>query len=279
MALAAMGLLPGCGARSELQLSLGPGGAPTQGAPDAAACTPKSLGGLVLWLDAAQGFHDDNGFVTSWDDQSGQQNDAEPSVAGTSAPVLVTGAIGGHPAVRFDGTHYLVIKDAASLQLGTGDFVVALVARHTTPTNVGWGYGIFYIKYEVPYPYTGPQLTGNTEQGTTQAFAQLTYHDAIVDTAQSGLNDGQPMLLVMHRRAAGNQSSLEIRLNGASSAIATGGDYAVDVSALGRPLFLGGTPNNQNVVGDIAEVVTVKGATPDADVIALEACLMAKYGL
>jgi hypothetical protein len=279
MALAAIGLLPACGARSELPWDLGPGGAPAQGAPDAAACTVKSLAGLVLWLDGTQGAHESSGSVTSWDDQSGQQNDAAPSVAGAGAPVLVTNAIGGHPAVRFDGTSYLVIEDASSLQLGTGDFVVAIVARHTTPTDVGWGYGIFYIKYQVPYPFTGPQLTGNTEEGTSQAFAQLTYHQAIVDTAQSGLNDGQPMLLVMHRRASGSQSSLEIRLNGATSAIGTGGDYAVDVSALGRPLFIGGTPDAQNVVGDIAEVVTVKGTTSDADVIALEGCLKAKYGL
>src|SRR5262249_52899294 len=117
------------------------------------------------------------------------------------------------------------------------------------------------------------------EMATTQAAAQIVYQQAIVYTAQSGLNTGKPMLLAMHRRAAGNMSSLEIRLNGATSATKTGAPYAVNVSAPGRPLCLGGTPAKQDIVGDIAEVVAVNGATPDADVTALEGYLKTKYGL
>jgi hypothetical protein len=273
MAALAIGCIH-CGGRSSLEVD-----AATQDAADAAVRTPQSLAGLVLWLDGTRGVQTSGEAVTSWDDQSGLKNDATPSATGSSDPVFVAKAIGTAPAVRFDGTNYLVIQDDASLQFGTGDFLVAVVARHTTPIHVGWGYGFFYNKAELALPFAGPALVANTEEGTTQIAAQITYHQAIIETAQSGLNDGQPMVLVMRRRASPGLASLEIRLNGATSAISTGSTYATDVSAPGRPVFLGGTPNMQDIVGDVAEVVAVKGATPDADVTALEGYLATKYGL
>jgi len=263
-----------CGGRSSLEADTAP-----QRTAGAAAWTPHSLAGLVLWLDGTRGVQTSGEAVTSWDDQSGLKNDATPPATGSSDPMLVAHAIGGSPAVRFDGTNYLVLEDDASLQFGTGDFLVAVVARHTTPIHVDWGYGLFYIKFDLALPYAGPALVANTEEGTTQIAAQITYHQAIIETAQSGLNDGRPGVLVMRRRASPSLASLEIRLNGATSAVSTGSPYAIDVSAPGRPVFLGGTPNLQDIVGDIAEVIAVKGATPDAEVTALEGYLGTKYGL
>jgi hypothetical protein len=271
-----------CGARSSIESSQGGGGAaPTiscERTSDAAAWTPRSLGGLVLWLDGTRGVQSSGGAVTGWEDQSGLENDATPSAPGSSAPVLVADAIGGAPAVRFDGTSYLVIQDDPSLRFGTGDFLVAVVARHTTPITGDWGYGLFYIKYEAALPFIGPALIANTEE-STQIAAQIAYHQATIETAQGGLNDGQPRGIVMRRRASPGPASLELRLNGATSATSTGVAYAIDVSAPGRPVFVGGTPDVQNIVGDIAEVVAVNGATPDADVAALECYLETKYGL
>ena len=279
-----------CGARSSLASpESGAGGAAPQPTttvttsyeppPDAGAWTPKSLAGLVLWLDGTTGVHTSGGAVTSWDDQSGLANDAAPDAPGSGDPLLAADAIGGAPAVRFDGSSYLVIQDDDSLQLGTGDFLVAVVARHTTPIDIGWGYGIFFIKYELPVPFTGPALVANTEAGGTQIIAQLAYQQAFITSAGGGLDDGRPLSMVMRRRASAGTASLELRLNGATSAMSGSSGFAVDLSAPGRPLFVGGTPDMQNIVGDIAEVITVKGATPDADVAALEGYLGAKYGL
>jgi hypothetical protein len=275
-----------CGARSSIESpeSGAGGGGPAQPSScettaDASAWTPRSLAGLVLWLDGTKGVQTSGGAVTSWEDQSGLANDATPSAPGSSAPALVANAIGGAPAVRFDGASRFVIPDDPSLQFGTGDFVVAVVARHTTPSDVGWGYGLLYIKYQVAFPFTGPALVANYEEGSTQIAAQLVYHQAVIGTAQEGLNDGQPRSLVMRRRAAPGLASLELRLNGETSATSTGSAYAIDVSAPGRPVFVGGTPDLQDIVGDIAEVVAVNGATSDADVAALECYLEAKYGL
>lgn len=263
-----------CGGRSSLESD-----AAARDAADAAAWTPGSLAGLVLWLDGTRGVQTSGEAVTSWDDRSGLKNDAAPSATGGSDPVFAASAIGAAPAVRFDGTSHLVIQDDASLQFGTGDFLIAMMVRHATPIDVGWGYGLFYIKYEIALPYTGPALLANTEERTTQVAAQITYHDAIIATAQGGINDGQPRVLVMRRSGSPGFASLEIRLNGATSAISTGSAYAADVSAPGRPVFLGGTPDMQNIVGDIAEIVAVKGATSDAEVSALEGYLETKYGL
>jgi hypothetical protein len=263
-----------CGARSSLEVD-----AAAQGAADAAVWTPRSLAGLVLWLDGTRGVQTSGEAVTRWEDQSGLKNDAAPPATGSGAPVFVASAIGGAPAVRFDGTNYLVLQDDASLQFGTGDYLVAVVARHTTPIHVGWGYGFFYVKAAIDLPFAGPALVANTEGGTTQIAAQVLYHQAIIATAQSGLNDDQPRGFVMRRRASPGLASLDLRVNGAPSATSAGSAYAADVSAPGRPVFLGGSPNMQDIVGDVAEVVAVKGATADAEVIALEGYLETKYGL
>ena len=263
-----------CGARSSLEADTAP-----QEPADAAAWTPQSQAGLVLWLDGTRGVQTSGEALTSWEDQSGLKNDAMPSATGSGDPVFVANAIGTAPVVRFDGTSYLVIQDDASLQFGTGDFLIAVVARHATPVNIGWGYGLFYIKYELALPFTGPALLANTEERTTQIAAQIAYHQASIETAQSGLNDGQPRVLVMRRRASPGLGSLELRVNGATSAINTGSAYTADVSAPGRPVFIAGTPDMQNIMGDIAEVVAVKGAIPDAEVTALEGYLETKYGL
>lgn len=263
-----------CGARSSLEIDTAtPDGA------DAAVVTPPSMAGIVLWLDGTRGVQTSGDALTRWEDQSGLKNDAAPPATGSTAPVFVANAIGAAPAVRFDGTSYLVIPDDASLQFGTGDFLIAVVARHTTPVNVGWGYGLFYIKNELPSPFTGPALLANTEERTTQLAAQIAYHQATIETAQSGFNDGQPRVLVLRRRASAGVASLEIRVNGATAAITTGSAYAADISAPGRPVTLAGTPDMQNIVGDIAEVVAIKGAIPDSDVTALEGYLETKYSL
>ena len=53
----------------------------------------------------------------------------------------------------------------------------------------------------------------------------------------------------------------------------------VDVSAPGQVVYLGGSPQMQNLAGEIAEIIAVKGPTSDEDVAAIETYLMTKYGI
>jgi hypothetical protein len=251
--------------------------------PDASAgWSPGVVPGLVLWLDGSNGLSQGAGGGPAWSDQSGQRNDALPM----GAPVIKPGAIGGRPAVHFNGgPDYLVVQDSSSLQFSTGDFVIAVVAAHTTPTTGMWGYGLFYSKQEQTAPYPGPGLVANTVNRTGQIEAQVALDTpSLILTTGADYNNGQPLYLTMHRFSRIDDggtatATLDLRVNGADAGSISGPGAALDVSAAGQPLVLGGSAKAQGMVGDLAEVVAIKGAVSDADIDALEAYFRAKYGL
>jgi hypothetical protein len=82
-------------------------------------------------------------------------------------------------------------------------------------------------------------------------------------------------LVAMRRRGM----TLEIRVNGAGAGSTTDAGIDRDVSAIGYDFFIGGHDPTVRLKGTIAEVIAVKGTTSDADLAALEAYLIKKYGL
>jgi hypothetical protein len=91
---------------------------------DAQDASPP-MEGLALWLRADAGVQTEGLRVVRWEDQSGRGNDASAEEAGE--PVLVEGAIGGRPAVRFDGAHsHLVIPHAPELNATSGFAVLCV---------------------------------------------------------------------------------------------------------------------------------------------------------
>jgi len=250
----------------------------------AAPLNPGMLSGIVLWLDATNGLsYSDGGASTlTWRDQSGQHNDA----TSFGAPSIHLGAIGGRPAAHFNGvTDYFLVQDSASLEFSTLDFLVAVVVAHKTPPDAGVGYGTLYSKQVTDVsPYPGFNLSANAADSlmpSASIWAQVTFQSgSFVESAGANLNDGRPMCVTVHRfEVAPGVATLGLRINGADAASGTGAGYATDVSSMGYPLYVGGTNNQQDVFGDIAEVIAVKGAVPDSDLRGLEAYLMAKYQL
>jgi hypothetical protein len=209
-----------------------------------------------------------------WPDRSPSGNSALAVGAATIRP----GAIGGKTAVHFDGTDYLVVADSPSIQFGMGDFVVAMVVQHTTPTSGRWTYGLLYGKQNVHAPaFPGFALVANSvtyEAGVL--WAQVAFDkNSLVTTVEADFNDGHPFYVVVHRLG----SNLSIRVNGCLLVNGAGVGYTVDVSAAGYALVIGGSDIQQDIVGDIAEVVAVKGATSASDIGNLEAYFKTKYGL
>ena len=246
---------------------------------DAGPWSPKTLPNLVLWLDSEVGVTaeiPDGGFsarITSWKDQSGNGNDAVPSGAGF-AP-RPGSSLGGHPSIHFQGTR-LEISDATSLQLGTGDFALAVVGRHTTAVDAGVGYGFFLTKQNATNPFAGPALIGNDALGSSVVMFQARTGDGQVKTPTTGFNANQPLLMVVTRTG----TAVDLRLGGASAATASGAPFGVDLSAVGRSLMLGDGPTGgQGLTGDVSEVVMVKGSVAPQDVSKLEGYLKTKYGL
>jgi hypothetical protein len=237
---------------------------------------PSQLSGLVLWLDANQSVVTSQGKVTTWMDRSGRNNTAGQSVAALQ-PSLVTGVVNGLPVVRFANTA-LQVTDSATLQWGTDDFALLVVGGYKNVTTNGLGYGMFVAKQETPYPYAGPALWGNYTAPSlnTVIGMQADSSGSQYAISTNAKNDGV-IRLYTGRRVG---TSLEVRVNGTVQGTATA--TSVNVSAPGRPLFIGGvpgTPVNQALDGDVAEIVAVHGALSNAELTELEAYLKAKYGL
>lgn len=230
-----------------------------------------SLQGLALWLDAAKGVTKNNqNQVSKWADQSANGNDASQGMQ-SRQPVFNTNVINGLPALHFDqsATQVLNIADASSLQWGTADFTVEVVARFDNNANnmefgtlygkVGSSSGIFFVANNVNQSAAG--ITGAIDSNNILAVSS-SYND---NTARS----------YAFRRVGSN---LELRANGAQI-LSQAQSGNVDVSASGTGVIIGDYNQQLPLDGDIAEIVAVKGSISAQDLTALEAYFKAKYNL
>lgn len=242
------------------------------------SCTPDRFAGLVLWLTSDKGVTTNGSHVTSWADQSGLHNDATtPFWAGS--PILVKRAVNGHDVVRLSPSNAgeaLNIADNASLEWGTGDFIIALVASYRNPGSDA----LIFSKQDTNPPYTGPALYGNASITSETAFiVQVQYGSAYsARSSTTGLNDGRTRLYCGRRTGGTN---LEVRLNSVVVGTQTT-DTAVDVSTVGSPVGIGRINNgstDQQLDGDVAEVVAISGEVSDEDLSCLESYLMKRYAL
>ncbi|MFN3981204.1 MAG: Pvc16 family protein [Caldilinea sp.] len=98
-----------------------------------APAAPNTLAGLQLWLRGdADITYDSTGTISRWSDQSGGANHAvQPTAA--RRPQLVRAAVGGKPAVRFDGVDdYLAIEQLNYAAAGAIDGLTLFALVRTT---------------------------------------------------------------------------------------------------------------------------------------------------
>ena len=242
--------------------------------------TPKALGSrLVLWLDAAVGVTTSAGKVTNWSDQSGMGNNAAQA-SSTNQPAVESNAFGSRPAVKFnpvDTDHqFLVIPDATSLQFGTGEFTVLVVARASKNDEM---YSHFLSKQDAFAPYAGPSLWLN--QPNAPVDGRVMFQVAFNQTGEASIGasyDTNVPFILTGRRIGLN--TIRVRVNGAEFDGTLGVDNpSRDVSAVGRPMTIGGhlTLDGQNVRASIGEIIAIKGSVSASDLSGLETYLEAKY--
>jgi hypothetical protein len=266
------------------------GGAPATdaGAPDGSVL--GTLTGLALWLDAAKGVTQSGGAVSAWADQTGHHNDAAQATAALQ-PTYSAAAVHGLPAVHFDNVasgasagDEVVIADATSLQWGTGDFYVAVVARFDNNFSSGKDeQAVACLFSKVIFSASAPGLlfTGNIVGGIEQvnqvglgASTSLTGPAGWVYT-NTAYNDDSPHVFAA-QRASG---ALSLRVDGA--AVGSTSPDADDVSNPGTPVEIGGQNSGIGIRldGDIAEMLAVGGALSTTDRSSIESYLRSKYGL
>jgi len=259
------------------------GAGPEGGNVDSGAFSPTNLKGLALWLDAEHKTAlDGNGRLQTWGDLSGNANDASQATS-TSRPGLLSQAINNLPAVHFEGVSsgpYLSVADSSTMQWGTGDFLVALVARFSNNPTSGLttGAGDFFWKST----FNGTNGAGvgflaniPTANYTVATGLALSINSTNYVFTQTAYNDGAGRLYLTRRIG----TKLELRVNASSVATQTG--TATDVSASGTPALIGAIGNGvyYRLAGDISEMIAVKGPISDPDLTSLEAYLKGKYGL
>ncbi len=237
-----------------------------------------SISGLVLWLDANKGVTTSGSDISTWADQSTQGNDAS---AGSSTPTLASSSINSLPAAHFvaSSQQYISIADATSLEWGTGDYFVAVVAKFDNdPTGgITSGVGSLYTKIGVS---SGVVFFANSYDITAATFDKglTNLEDTTTDlTYAASYNDGTARLYAVER-ASGTET---LRVNGTQVA---SGSSSVDVSESGVDVFIGsGFASTKTLLasldGDIAEIIAVKGTLGGADLSTIETYLKTKYGL
>jgi hypothetical protein len=94
-----------------------------------AATIPRQK--LVFHVRADTGIvKDESGRVVNWSDQSGAKHDASQSKP-DRRPILINDAVGGLPAVRFDGLRRFLDIDGELLELPTCSIFAVVTDRHT----------------------------------------------------------------------------------------------------------------------------------------------------
>jgi hypothetical protein len=240
--------------------------------------TPAVLGTrVVLWLEGDAFKSIDGGVM--WPDKSGTGNDAFQD-ASTRMPTLIDagseGGINGHGVVHFGGNEYLRIGDSTTLQWAASDFAFYVVMRHLNGPVVPPSYAIVYGKWTDTDPEYPGFFMWASYPGSTGYVTRVNASQAL--ESDSGLNDGV-MRLVGTRRSGTNY---ELRVEG--STVDLRSDASVPdpdaFNAAGLPAFIGGREAAiQQLQGDIAEIIAVKGTLTDVEQTTLEAYLKKKFGL
>lgn len=225
----------------------------------------------VLWLEADyynNDLGDDESVTTTWVDQSGQNNNAEP----TGDPIFWENQINGHSIIRFNGTSSLFeIADSVSLSspeitiFAVGKFIAQGVQQgwicfkngdiSSDPAAYGLG-RLFFGGDPVTFSFNnGGGWSDHT--GTTVSLDTYYLITAIYDG-----------------------SNWYIRVNGSQTGSGSASGSLIDTTG---SLQLGGYnqsfSNAEYLNGDIAEIMIYNGAITGTPLSVIESNLMTKYGL
>jgi hypothetical protein len=220
---------------------------------------------LELWLQADSGVINSGSSVSTWTDQSGNNNNATQGHA--NLPTNPTGVLNGQPVVRFDGSDQLELP-----RMVQDDF--SILAVFSTLQNLGgsgqWYYGAGLVDAEVG-GFTndfGMSIGGgyiNTGVGSPD----------VTIASSNSYNNGNGHIAAFHRTKSSGQISQFV--DGSSQGTRTGGTQSLNVPSR---IVLGSLQTNNNFFnGDIAEVVIYSSDLNDVQRILVENYLAAKYAL
>ncbi len=221
--------------------------------------------GLALWLRADLGVLQKDGLVQQWQDQSGNVMNGIQATA-NARPKLIADALGGLPAIEFDGQN-----DFLSLPDGFGDF----------------GKGLTGFMVAMPTASDCASLVELSNGSEIQDIAlgmwqnKWTY-EVEVPYMQMGDVDlmSFSMYSVVHRPLAGNPSA-ELRIGGSALQTLAMALPAVPDDMVRKNNFVGHTLylNCNYFQGRIAEIILYARAVTPNELKAIEAYLVDRWKL
>jgi hypothetical protein len=271
-----------------------PSGSDGAGGWPADPAAPNEFEGLVLWLEASHCTVDDAKRVELCSDGSGHGNNASQAIA-ARRPKLTANGLNGRDVLTFDGgdpgeatlgVTALLVADAASLRMGTGEFSLVIVGRwrnDAKPINLGVayaGYAGFFHKCEAEFPFRGIALFANYPSGyqnvpaVRRLAAQVELSSGVAYSYSNELNDNTYRVYAMRRSGA---DRLEVRINGMREGAAEI-PATLDASAAYQQVIIGGA-EKAALRGEIAEIAFIRGDTTEQELGRLELGMMQKYGL
>lgn len=232
------------------------------------ACQPND--GLALWVRADAGATLNGSAVTQWTDQSGNNRLAVQSST-ASQPMLISNAVNGLPAVRFDG-----IDDFLTFNLpvnGLTGMTMMIVAANTVNHAAGSSQAEHAALFWNETPLWGTvyltplQSKVHFRFGTTQIGNQPVYTRPVTTGTAFTIST-----------AVKNGSTESLYVNG-SLVLAQGGKLTTiagcrDTGNIGR-----GYNDNTYYSGDIAEVLVYTRALTSAERQTVESYLCDKYAI
>lgn len=231
---------------------------------------PKSIPGLVLWLDPASGVTETAGKVSAWKDSSAS---AITVTQPTAANQPSKGTVGGKPVLVGTASTWLEasgVDVGTKLDLGDGDMLAAYVISLDLPSNALGG--VLY-KTADSAPYNGLQLYGNiTLDG--KPGAGLNGDDLLVKSPSGDMGDGKLHLVGYHKFG----TEVYVSVDGVTTiARISAPKKVIDNTS---PLQVGGRPSGIHSLSHrLGDVLVYKGSIFTPQVEAIHRFLKAKNGI
>jgi hypothetical protein len=234
------------------------------------ATTNLAIGSeLMAWLQADNGVTvDGSGFVSQWNDQSGNANHALNATNATQ-PTLTSGAINGLPAVHFDGLSQLLEIPFNLSLIANRDFTFYIVmsADSADPGVVQGPITMCSNNVAGHFDFQIARTTGKLSflRGNREGFSSF--------AAATAISPGQYYLVSFVMRG----TNATTYFNGSFN---SRGAFTTGIFTVGNPVRLGVRMDaGTKFRGNIAETILIRGAISDPERLNLDTYFATKYAL
>jgi len=246
-------------------------GSADSGSDGKAPLDPRSIPGLVLWLDPSAGVTETGGKVSAWKDTSASGITVTQP---TPANQPTKGSVGGKPVIVGGPTTWLEAAGpdvGTKLDFGTSDVFAGFVVS-IEPSAAGLG-GVFYKAVEDAPPYAGLQMYGNVSLDGKPGIG-LDGDTLLAKSPTGNMGDGKLHLVTYWR--LGDDVFLNVDGVGAFGNN-VGPKKVVDNAS---PLRVGGRPSGvHSIAHRLGDVLVYKGTLTFDQVAAVQVFLKAKNGI